>query len=381
MGTPVIPRHLLPADGRFGCGPSRIRAAQVQALAAVGTTVLGTSHRQQPVRHLVQRSKEGLADLLGLPQGYQMVLGSGGSTAFWDAAIFSLLTDGAQFAACGEFGAKFAAAASAAPFLTSPTLIRAEPGQQAIPQPADGTTSYAWAHNETSTGVLTEVRRPDDSDALVIIDGTSAAGGTRIELEQCDVYYFAPQKALSSDGGLWFAAMSPAALARIEQLRTRWIPPTLSLHDAVASSAKNETINTPAIATLVLLAEQVEWLLDQGGLSWAAARTAASAEILYRWAGQRDWADPFVSDPAARSPVVGTIDLHEDIDARAVIATLRSNGIVDVDPYRKLGRNQLRIGMFPSTPTADVEALTQCIDYVIEDIASPGQQASSPAPG
>ncbi|MFV0253587.1 MAG: phosphoserine transaminase [Beutenbergiaceae bacterium] len=366
MTMPVIPHQLLPADGRFGCGPSRIRPAQVDALAALGSTVLGTSHRQQPVRHLVAQVRQGLADLLGAPADYQIVLGNGGSSVFWDAAIFSLIDGGAQFAACGEFGNKFAAAATSAPFLGEVEVINAEPGTQALPQVRSGVTSYAWAHNETSTGVLTPVVRPDDSGALVLVDGTSAAGGVAVDLAACDVYYFAPQKALGSDGGLWFAAMSPAALARIEELSHRWIPSSLSLSAAVASSGKDETVNTPALATLVLIAEQVHWLLDKGGLSWAAARTAASSRLLYDWAESREWARPFVGRSLSRSPVVGTIDLADEIDGKALIATLRANGIVDVDPYRKLGRNQLRVGMFPSVPTADVEALTACIDYAVE---------------
>lgn len=368
MTVPAIPRDLLPSDGRFGCGPSRIRPAQVDALTAVGTTLLGTSHRQDPVRALVGRARESLAELLGAPDGYEIVLGSGGSTVFWDVATFSLVREQAQHAACGEFGAKFAAAVAAAPFLADPEVITAEPGRRALPVASPGIDTYAWAHNETSTGVLTPVVRPAgaDGEALCVVDGTSAAGGVAVDLSACDVYYFAPQKALGSDGGLWLAALSPAAVARAEELASRWTPPSLSLTAALTSSRKNETVNTPAIATLVMLVEQVEWLLDQGGLAWASARTARSSATLYEWAEEREWATPFVAEAEARSPVVGTVDLDPSIDAPAVTAALRANGIVDIDPYRKLGRNQLRVGMFPSTPPEDVEALTRCIDLVVD---------------
>lgn len=370
MTVPAIPRELLPSDGRFGCGPSRIRPAQVDALAAVGTTLLGTSHRQQPVRHLVGRAREGLATLLGAPDGYEVVLGNGGSTVFWDVATFSLVRERSQHATCGEFGAKFAAAVAAAPFLAEPEVLAATPGERALPVASDAVDVYAWTHNETSTGVLTAVERPrdDDGGALVIVDGTSAAGGVSVDLAQTDVYYFAPQKALGSDGGLWFAVLSPAAIARVEELAARWTPPSLSLASALASSRKDETVNTPALATLVLLVEQVEWLLDAGGLAWAAERTARSSSALYDWAEQRDWATPFVAEEAARSPVVGTIDL-EGVDAAQVSQALRANGIVDVDPYRKLGRNQLRVGMFPSTPPEDVVAFTRCVDVVVDALS------------
>ena len=368
MSVPAIPRDLLPADGRFGCGPSRIRPAQVDALAALGTTVLGTSHRQPPVRHLVARARAGLATLLGAPEGYEVVLGNGGSTTFWDVATFGLVRERAQLAVCGEFGSKFAATVAAAPFLAEPQVVDAAPGTRALPVAAPGVDAYGWAHNETSTGVLTPVRRPDgaNADALCLVDGTSAAGGVAVDLAESDVYYFAPQKALGSDGGLWFAVLSPAALSRVEELAGRWAPASLSLAAALASSRKDETVNTPAIATLVLLVEQVEWLLDQGGLAWAAERTAASSSVLYSWAEQRSWATPFVTEADARSPVVGTIDLDDAIDAAAVAAALRANGVVDVEPYRKLGRNQLRVGMFPSTPPEDVEALTACVDFVVD---------------
>ena len=368
MTAITIPRDLLPADGRFGCGPSRIRPAQIDTLAALGTTLLGTSHRQDPVRALVGRAREGIATLLGAPEGYEVVLGNGGSTTFWDVATFSLIRERAQHAACGEFGAKFAAATADAPFLAEPQVIEAEPGSRALPVASPGVDTYAWAHNETSTGVLTPVARPSeaDEDALVLVDATSAAGGVDVDLAQTDVYYFAPQKALGSDGGLWFAVLSPAAVARVAELAPRWTPASLSLSAALASSRKNETANTPAIATLILMVDQIEWLLDRGGLSWAAERTARSSAVLYAWAEQRDWATPFVADAASRSPVVGTIDLDDQLDATAVIAALRANGIVDVDPYRKLGRNQLRVGMFPSVPPEDVEALTRCVDVVVE---------------
>lgn len=363
-----LPRHLLPADGRFGSGPSKVRAAQVDALAAVGGTLLGTSHRQAPVRSLVRRVRAGLGELFTLPDGYEVALGNGGSTAFWDLATFCLVQDHAQLCVHGEFGSSFAGAVTRAPFLAEPTVRSAEPGRRALPQTQDGVDTYAWAHNETSTGVVAPVRRPEGSgDALVLVDATSAAGGLAVDVAQSDVYYFAPQKSFASDGGLWLALLSPAAVARAERLEAeRWVPRFLSLTTAVTSSRQDQTLNTPAIATLVLLAEQIDWLLAHGGLAWAAARTAESAGHLYGWAEQREWAAPFVADPDARSTVVGTIDLAAGVDAALVCAVLRSNGVVDVEPYRRLGRNQIRVAMFPSVDPADVEALTACVDHVVE---------------
>ena len=369
--TPIeLPRHLLPADGRFGSGPSKVRAAQVDALAAVGGSLLGTSHRQAPVRSLVRRVREGLGELFTLPDGYEVALGNGGSTAFWDLATFCLVQDHAQLCVHGEFGSSFAGAVSRAPFLAEPTVRSADPGQRALPQAQDGVDTYGWAHNETSTGVVAPVRRPDGAgDALVLVDATSAAGGLAVDVGQSDVYYFAPQKSFASDGGLWLALLSPAAIARAERLEAeRWVPRFLSLTTAVANSRQDQTLNTPAIATLVLLAEQLDWLLLHGGLTWAAARTAESAGHLYDWADKRDWATPFVSDPDARSTVVGTIDLDASVDAARVCAVLRSNGVVDVEPYRRLGRNQIRVAMFPSVDPADVQALTACVDHVVEQL-------------
>ncbi|MEE6295681.1 phosphoserine transaminase [Georgenia wangjunii] len=371
--TISIPTELLPADGRFGCGPSKVRPSHVDALAAVGATLMGTSHRQAPVRSLVGRVRAGIAELLGAPEGYEVVLGNGGSTAFWDAATFSLVHRRARHAAFGEFGAKFAAATTGAPFLEDSEVVTAEPGALAVVDAAPGADVYAWPQNETSTGVLSPVRRVPGADAgaLMLVDATSAAGGVAVDLAESDVYYFAPQKSFASDGGLWLAVCSPAALARIEEIDAsdRWIPDFLSLQAAVDNSRKDQTLNTPAIATLVLLAEQVEWMLGNGGLAWAAQRTAASAEILYGWAAERAWATPFVDVPEHRSPVVGTIDLDEAIDATGVTAALRANGIVDVEPYRKLGRNQLRVGMFPAVDPEDVRALTACVDHVVEKLA------------
>jgi len=366
--TVQIPADLLPADGRFGCGPSKVRPAHVAALAAVGETLLGTSHRQAPVRSLVRRVREGLADLLGAPEGYEVVLGNGGSSAFWDAASFGLVRERSAHAAFGEFGQKFATVTSRAPFLAEPHVKTAEPGSLARLSPVDGVDVYAWPQNETSTGVVAPVERVPDDGALTCVDATSAAGGVPVDLSQTDVYYFAPQKNFGSDGGLWFAVMSPAALARIEEIGAsgRWVPEFLSLPAAVENSRKDQTLNTPAIATLVLMAEQIDWMRDQGGLTWATARSARSAEILYGWAGDREWATPFVTDPAERSPVVGTIDLAASVDAARVAAVLRENGVVDVEPYRKLGRNQLRVGMFPAVEPDDVRALTACVDHVVE---------------
>ena len=365
--TVQIPTDLLPADGRFGCGPSKVRPSHAAALAAVAETLLGTSHRQAPVRSLVRRVREGVADLLGAPDGYEVVLGNGGSTAFWDAAAFGLVRERAAHAAFGEFGHKFATVTRRAPFLADPHVETAEPGSLAVLGPVEGVDLYAWPQNETSTGVVSPVERVADGDALVCVDATSAAGGVEVDLSQTDVYYFAPQKSFGSDGGLWFAVMSPAALARVEEIATsgRWVPEFLSLSAAVENSRKDQTLNTPAIATLVLMAEQIDWMRDQGGLPWAAARSAVSAEILYAWATEREWATPFVAVPEHRSPVVGTVDLAGGVDAARVAAVLRENGVVDVEPYRKLGRNQLRVGMFPAIDPEDVRALTACVDHVV----------------
>ncbi|WP_336922561.1 phosphoserine transaminase [Aquipuribacter sp. SD81] len=365
-----IPADLLPADGRFGSGPSRIRPAQLDALVT-SAGVLGTSHRQEPVRALVRRVREGLAALLGAPDGYEVVLGNGGSSAFWDVATGALVGDRVQHCVHGEFSAKFAAATARAPFVAESVQVRAEPGSAAAPYAAAGVDTYAWPHNETSTGVLAPVRRVDGADdgALVLVDATSAAGAVEVDLAQTDAYYFAPQKALGSDGGLWCAVLSPTALERAERLEpTRWVPDFLSLRAAVAASRKDETVNTPALVTLVLLAEQLEWLLGHGGLAWAAARCRESSGVLYGWAAERDWLVPFVDAPALRSPVVVTLDVL-DVDAAEVARVLRANGVVDVEPYRRLGRNQLRVGTFPSVDPDDVRALTACVDHVVERLA------------
>ncbi|WP_372594494.1 phosphoserine transaminase [Actinotalea sp.] len=366
-----LPTELLPRDGRFGSGPSKVRAAQVETLASLGSSLLGTSHRQAPVRGVVGRVRAGLRELFSLPEGYEVVLGNGGSTAFWDLATFSLIRDRAQLCTFGEFGSSFATAVERAPFLGTPTVRRAEPGSIALPQAEEGVDVYAWPHNETSTGAMAPVRRPAGTDeALVLVDATSGAGGLAVDVEQTDVYYFAPQKSFASDGGLWLALCSPAAVARAQELEEeRWIPRFLSLSTAVTNSRLDQTLNTPAIATLVLLAEQIDWLLSHGGLPWAAARTAESAGHLYGWAESRDWATPFVGDPAVRSTVVGTIDLDERIDATAVTRVLRRHGVVDVEPYRKLGRNQIRVAMFPAVDPADVHALTACVDHVVDHLS------------
>ena len=370
----AIPAQLLPADGRFGCGPSKVRQAQVAAVAAVATNLLGTSHRQAPVRAVVRRVRDGIAELFGAPDGYEVVLGNGGSTAFWDAAAFSLVRERAQHCAFGEFGAKFAAVTRDAPFLAAPQVIEAAPGSVALPVPADDVDVYAWPQNETSTGVAAPVVRParaGAAQALVLIDATSAAGGLDVDIAQTDVYYFAPQKSFGSDGGLWLALLSPAALSRVDEIESsgRWIPQFLSLAAAIENSRLDQTLNTPAIATLVMLAEQIDWMLANGGLPWAAGRSAASAAHLYGWAGSASYATPFVADPRYRSNVVGTIDFEPAVDAVSIAAVLRRHGIVDVEPYRKLGRNQLRIGMFPAIDLADVQALTACIEYVVERLA------------
>ncbi|WP_231505297.1 phosphoserine transaminase [Cellulomonas sp. URHE0023] len=370
---PTIPTHLLPADGRFGSGPSKVRAAQVQALAGPAAALLGTSHRQAPVRALVARVRAGLSTLLDLPDGYEIVLGNGGSSAFWDVATLCLVDDVAAFGTFGEFGAKFAAAARRAPFLGSPVINAVAPGEVSVPTFVDGADAYAWPHNETSTGVVAPVRRVTGSrtqGALVLVDGTSGAGGLAVDVSQTDVYYFAPQKSFASDGGLWLAAASPAAIERAARIESggRWVPEFLSFTAAVTNSRLDQTLNTPAIATLVLLAEQLDWILGNGGLPWAAQRTATSAGHLYGWADARDWATPFVSDPAIRSNVVGTVDLSPEVEAATVAKVLRAHGVVDVEPYRKLGRNQLRVAMYPAVDPEDVLALTACIDHVVDQL-------------
>jgi phosphoserine aminotransferase len=363
--TIEIPAALKPADGRFGSGPSKVPAEVVGRLAETGGTLLGTSHRQAPVRQLVGRIRAGLHELFGLPDGWEIVLGNGGSTAFWDAAAFGLIRSRAQHLVCGEFSAKFAAVTGGAPFLDEPSVRRSDYGSAPTPAREDGVDAYAWPQNETSTGVALPVRRISD-DALMLVDATSAAGGMAVEIAETDVYYFAPQKAFAAEAGLWLATFSPAALDRVAELHeTRWVPPSLDLALALDNSRKDQTYNTPAVATLWLLAHQVEWLLESGGLAWAADRTADSSTRLYTWAAKSDYAAPFVADPALRSPVVGTVDLAESIDAKAVAAALRANGIVDTEPYRALGRNQLRIGMYPAVEPDDVSALTECVDYVV----------------
>ena len=367
-----IPADLLPSDGRFGCGPSKVRPEQLAALAAAGD-VLGTSHRQKPVKALVGRVRAGLAELFSLPAGYEVVLGNGGSTAFWDAAAFGLVRERALHLTYGEFSAKFAESTRGAPFLADPVVVRAEPGTAPQPQADPTCDVLAWAHNETSTGVAVPVVRPAAATdgQLVVIDATSGAGGLPVDMGQADTYYFAPQKGFAADGGLWAAVMSPAALERVAGIAAsdRWIPPFLSLATAVDNSLKDQTYNTPAVATLFLMAEQVEWMLGLGGLDACVARTADSSGRLYAWAESSEYATPFVADPAHRSQVVGTVDFTEAVDAAAVARVLRANGIVDTEPYRKLGRNQLRIGMFPAVEPADVTALTECIDWVVTRLA------------
>ena len=374
----VIPAELKPADGRFGSGPSRVRPEALANLAAAGAAVMGTSHRQRPVRALVAEIRAGLKELFAAPDGYEVALGNGGATAFWDAAAFGLIRKRALHLAYGEFSRKYASVSEGAPFLGEPVIVSAEPGD--APDPADvgpaaaraGADALAWAHNETSTGVMVPVTRPAGAgEALVLIDATSGAGGLPVDPAQADAYYFAPQKCFAADGGLWLALLSPAAQERIAELAAsaRWIPPFSSLATALENSLKDQTYNTPAIATLFLLAEQVRWMLAGGGLEWCVARTRVCAEHLYGWAEASGYAAPFVADPARRSLVVGTVDFEQRLDAAVLARTLRENGIVDVEPYRKLGRNQLRVGMFPVTDPADVQALTACIAWVVERIA------------
>lgn len=363
----TLPPALKPRDGRFGSGPSKVRPEQLQALTSTAAALFGTSHRQAPVKKLVGRVRSGVADLFSLPDGYQVILGNGGATAFWDAAAFGLIDKRSLHLTYGEFSSKFTSAVARNPFVGDPIVIAAEPGDAPEPQSDPSVDVIAWAHNETSTGVAVPVHRPPGT-ALVVIDATSGAGGLPVDIAETDVYYFAPQKNFASDGGLWLAIMSPAALARVESIAAsgRWVPDFLSLPIAVENSLKDQTYNTPAIATLALLADQLDWLLGNGGLDWAVKRTADSSQRLYSWAQERPYTTPFVANPALRSPVVGTIDFADDVDAAAVAKVLRANGIVDTEPYRKLGRNQLRVAMFPAIEPDDVGALTGCIDWIVE---------------
>ena len=371
--TLSIPTELLPKDGRFGCGPSKVRLAQIDYLASVGRTVLGTSHRQAPVRNLVGKVREGLADLFSLPEGYEIILGNGGSTAFWDIAAFGLVRQRAQHLAFGEFSAKFGSVTQKAPFLGDSTIIKGEPGTLPMPSAEAGIDVYAWAHNETSTGVMAPVNRVEGADegALVLIDATSGAGGLALDVAESDVYYFGPQKCFGADGGLWLAAFSPAALARADEIAAsgRWVPDFFSLPTAISNSRLNQTYNTPAVSTLALLANQIDWINEHGGLDWAVRRTTDSSSRLYAWAEATAYTSPFVADPSARSLVVGTIDFTDEVDAASVAKVLRANGVVDVEPYRKLGRNQLRVGMFPAVDPDDISKLISSIDYVVSRTA------------
>jgi phosphoserine aminotransferase len=366
MAELTIPADIKPADGRFGCGPSKVRPEQLTTLAAAGD-LFGTSHRQAPIKNLVGRVRDGVKQLFSTPDGYEVILGNGGSTAFWDAAAFGLIDKRSLHLTYGEFSSKFASCVAKNPFVGDPIIIKADAGSAPAVQSDPDVDVVAWAHNETSTGVAVPVQRPA-GDALVAIDATSAAGGLPVNIADTDAYYFAPQKNFASDGGLWIAVMSPAALARVEQIAAadRWVPDFLSLPIAVENSLKNQTYNTPAIATLILLAEQLDWLNGNGGLDWAVKRTADSSQRLYSWAESRPFTTPFVADPALRSQVVGTIDFNDDVDAAAVAKVLRANGIVDTEPYRKLGRNQLRVAMFPAIDPDDISALTACVDWVVE---------------
>ena len=367
-----IPEDLLPVDGRFGCGPSKIRPESLDALHARGKTFLGTSHRQKPVKQMVSFIRSGLTELFSLPDGYEVVLGNGGTTIFWDIAALNLINDKSQHLTFGEFSSKFASAVKAAPFLAEPSVIASEPGSHPLAQAEAGIDSYALTHNETSTGVSMSISRPmgADADALVLVDATSGAGGLSVDPSEFDAYYFAPQKSFASDGGLWLAILSPAALARVAKIHEskRWIPSSLSLQIAIDNSRLDQTYNTPALATLFLLNNQIEWLNQNGGLAWATSRTRESARYLYEWAESSTFASPFVTNPSMRSDVVGTIDFADHVDASIVAKVLRAHDIVDTEPYRKLGRNQLRIAMFPAIDPADIQALTACIDHVVAEL-------------
>ncbi|MGC3002387.1 phosphoserine transaminase [Streptomyces sp. G35A] len=367
-----IPADIKPADGRFGAGPSKVRTEGLDALAATGTSLMGTSHRQAPVKNLVGAVREGIRELFQLPDGYEVILGNGGSTAFWDVATHGLIENKSQHLSFGEFSSKFAKAAKLAPWLAEPTVLSSDPGTHPQAEAEAGVDVYAFTHNETSTGVAMPIQRVAGADdgSLVLVDATSGAGGLPVDIAETDVYYFAPQKSFASDGGLWIGVFSPAAIERAERIHAggRHVPEFFSLPTAIDNSRKNQTYNTPALATLFLLNEQLKWLNGQGGLDWAVRRTAQSARTLYGWAEDAKFANPFVADPAKRSQVIGTIDFTDEVDAAAVAKVLRANGIVDTEPYRKLGRNQLRVAMFPAIDPADVEALTKCVDYVIEKL-------------
>jgi phosphoserine aminotransferase len=369
MAEVTIPESLKPSDGRFGSGPSKVRAEAVARLAESAPLFLGTSHRQATVKNVVGEIRAGLSSLFGLPDGYEVMLGNGGTTGFWDSATFCLIAEQSQHLAFGEFSSKFAACASAAPFLKEPQVISSEPGTHPEAVENDAVDAYALTHNETSTGVRMEIRRPA-ATGLVLVDATSGAGGLRVDAREFDCYYFAPQKCFGSDGGLWLALVSPAAIARIDDLAAdRWVPSSLDLKIALDNSRLDQTYNTPALATLHLLASQLEWFNSNGGLEFSAGRCDASAAAIYGWAERSPFASPFVASPQERSHVVATIDFDESIDALGVAKILRANGIVDTDPYRKLGRNQLRIALFPAIDPSDVEALTACIDYVVGELA------------
>lgn len=375
----TIPAHLLPADGRFGCGPSKVGRDQIEAIVSGASTVMGTSHRKPQVKHLVGNIRSGLTELFGLPDDWEVVLGNGGTTVFWDAATFGLVDRRSQHLVFGEFSSKFADACASAPHLGDPMVVESAVGTHPTPVADESVDLYALTHNETSTGVALPLQRPartggtgGTGGALVAVDATSGAGGLRWDPAEVDVYYFAPQKCFASDGGLWLAACSPHAIERIERIAAsdRWRPASLDLGIALTNSRANQTYNTPAVATLLMLEAQIRWMLGHGGLEWCASRSDESARIMYGWAEATSWTTPFVADPAQRSPVVATIDLDDSIDATAVSAALRANGVLDTDSYRKLGRNQLRVGMFPAVDPADVEALTGCIEHVVEALAS-----------
>lgn len=363
-----IPSDLLPRDGRFGAGPSKVRPESIESLARAGRSVLGTSHRQAPVRDVVRRIRSGIGALFGLPDGYEVLLGNGGATCFWDMATFGLIESRSEHLSFGEFSSKFAACAKRAPFLGDPVVITSDPGTHPAIERRDDVDLYALTHNETSTGVMMELSRPAGSAGIVAVDATSAAGGVSVDPRTFDVYYFSPQKCFASDGGLWVALCSPAGIARIESLAAsdRWVPDILNLGIALENSRQEQTYNTPALATLLLLADQVEWMLTNGGLRWSAERCRRNADALYSWAEASQFATPFVREPEQRSTVVGTIDLDDAVDGKAVTSILRRNGVVDTEPYRKLGRNQIRVGLFPAVDTEDVEALTRCVDWIVE---------------
>ena len=366
----TVPVELLPADGRFGSGPSKVRTESLLELSASGASYMGTSHRQSTVRSVVAKVREGLQTMFRLPDDYEILLGVGGASAFWDAATFGLIRKKSQHLVFGEFSEKFAAAAERAPHLEPPQRIASDFGSHPEIKPNPAVDVYALTQNETSTGVAMPIARPRGTNGIVVVDATSAAGGILVEPAHFDVYYFSPQKAFGSDGGLWIALCSPSGISRINAIAAsdRWIPRFLDLQKALTSSREDQTYNTPGLATLFLLKKQIDSMIELGGLNWAAERCQQTSGFLYNWAERSTFAEPFVGDPAQRSPTVVTLDIIDDLPAELIETVLRENGVIDTFGYRSLGRNQLRIACFPNIEPSDVQKLTQAIDFIVDQL-------------